>query len=137
MTKSKFAQGTLVRRKNKNGSPIGPWMIITKSVKTYVYAKMFKSPKEITLLRRENVFIPQIIRLYISDEMLDKIINGECNLISHPWAQSWASLCEKENFLVKLYTAYGNSAVIIPEAAYSYYSANRLYIRLEIKEVLL
>lgn len=97
--------GQIIRKKTHSGTPIGPYMRIEHIDKNSdcVYASVIglDTPNESILIN--NVHIPDIRTLYVSEEKLWKIKRKAGSvLIAHPSCKTWNKVFEEMPELLRI-----------------------------------
>ena len=69
-------KGQLVRKMLPNGTPIGPWIRVTKCTRHWVHGEVI-GLKDVALLTRERTYAPKMPSIIISEKMFDRIIEGK------------------------------------------------------------
>lgn len=137
MSKRMFPAGTIVRKKAINiGIPIGPYMRVDMANAHYVYATPIDS-KDSTLLQRDCVHKPTIIRLCVSKIAIQNILHYGAPSITHKECKQWLKCVDDSPEIVEFYTSDGWYKIWCTLAyASQYISAGQKRVRIVIDRVI-
>lgn len=101
--KAKYRIGQIIRRKLKNGTPVGPYMTIQHIEEDRVYADVIGQDNPNVMLLKNHVYVPTISSVIISESKLRQL-NKNGDIISHPVTARWMSIYSDPPELIRLYT---------------------------------
>lgn len=85
-------KGQIIRKKLKNGTPVGPYLRITGFVnrfKTQIVLAQSVSGNVEYAIPRDRVYELNFVKMIISDEIVERIIKGRQSAIIHDISTKW------------------------------------------------
>ena len=106
--------GQIVRRKLKNGTPVGPYMIIDEFIgRNLVSLRTLKSSEPDPIMSKENLYELKSIKMVLSDLIIDRIISGRQSAIIHDISPKWKKLMDEEPEIIQLRSIkYSNKVAV-------------------------
>ena len=132
--------GQIVRRKLKNGVPVGPYMMINGFVgRSMVSLVTLKSSEPDPILSRDNIYELKSIKMVLSDLVVDRILAGRQGAIIHDISPKWKKLMDEEPEIIQIRSIkYSNKvAIFTVEYITIVYYNRKPQIRLQFGQMLL
>lgn len=131
MTKPKYREGLIVRRKTKNGTPIGPYMTIQHVENDRIYADIIGQDTPNEMILKENVYLHKTNSVCISEGLLERLKNGTAICVQHETTPKWTKIWEQQPELIAFYTVLrGYRAVFVVESVKKTLSLGKPMIRI-------
>lgn len=113
MSKKRFPEGMIVRKKNQFDVPIGPYMIVVCSNAKFVTTCTVGTIEPTRTIMKDNIYIVRIARLCASPEVIKDILCGFKTVVQHPTCKTWLDACENVPDLIMFYSMNGYSKVYV------------------------
>ena len=108
--------GDIVRRKAKDGQPIGPYLQIMHIQGSFVYADTIGLDNPNVLIMKDNIYVCSIASLPVSEYVLNRLRSGEQVAIEHTVNKPWNRVYDNPPELIRVYTLpRGNDAIFVVE----------------------
>jgi hypothetical protein len=138
MSKPKFYVGQLVRRKTKNGTPVGPYLRIEAIEDDRVYASAIGEDSPNYMLLKVNTYTPTMTCLVIGEHLLNQLKEGRTVCAQHVATERWLNVCKKPVELIRFYTQrQGYENVYVVERIYQQTSFREKVVRIIVNERIL
>lgn len=110
--RAKFSLGQIIRRKLHNGKPVGPYMIIQHIERDRVYADVIGQDTPNEMILKDNVYVPTINSLCISEDMYERLRKGFAICVQHPINKVWEGVYSNPPELIRFYTLPKHYSVV-------------------------
>lgn len=137
--KNKFYVGQIIRRKSKDGNPIGPYLVVTTVGKITLYADPIGRASSIGhMFLKRNVYVHSEYSLCVSEDMLRRLQTGETICVSHKEDTHWSRVYNNPPEIVRFYTkTKGYEATFVIENVRKVVSLNESIIRITVNNQIL
>jgi len=116
MSKAKFYLGQIIRKKSKNGTPVGPYLMVQHIEYDRVYADAIGLDNPNVMILKENVYIYKIDAVCISEDLYNRLIKGQTICAQHKATAQWLKVWSSPPELIRFYTQSKNyQAVFVVE----------------------
>jgi len=97
-------KGDIVRRKAKDGKPIGPYLQVTHIQRSFICVNTIGCNDKEVLLLKDNVYVCSMASLPVSEYVLRRLNSGEQIAIEHPVNKPWNKVYDNPPDLIRVYT---------------------------------
>jgi len=94
----------IIRRKSKDGQPVGPYLQVTQIEGNFAYASPIGLNEPNILIMKDNAYICSTAALPISEYVLNRLLSGEQTAIEHLVNKPWLKVYDDQPELIRVYT---------------------------------
>ena len=136
-------KGQIIRKKLTNGTPVGPYLKIIEFINKFeeqgvVVEEFYFAKNSKYTLSRKNVYELKTIKLVVSDEIVERILNGRQSAIIHDISKKWCleNLTGAEIVYLRSYKYTNKFIICTVDSTSTVYYNKKPQVRLQLGHII-